>query len=74
MIVEIDRWAVEVWAATSRKVFSKETLNRWCGVCGGELHVEHGRTKFRTMEEALPQIKAIEEANLRTRSIIGGKF
>lgn len=56
------------------RVFSQGVLKRCCGICGGELHVEHGRTRFRTTEEALPHIKAVEEANLRARSIIGGKF
>lgn len=56
------------------KVFSSGLINRWCGICGGELHVEHGRTKFRTMEEAKPHLKAVEKDNLRARSIIGGKF
>jgi len=46
-------------------------INRWCGICGDSLHVEHGRTKFNTMEKALPYIKAIEQANLRARSIMG---
>ena len=56
------------------QAFTQRILNRWCGICGGSLHVEHGRTKFTTMEEALPHIKAIEQANLRARSIIGGRF
>jgi len=48
-----------------------QDVNRWCGICGGSLHVEHGRTRFNTMEKALPQLKAIERANDRARSIIG---
>lgn len=56
------------------RVFSQGVLKRCCGICGGELHVEHGRTRFRTMEEASPNLKATEEANLRTRSIMGGRF
>ncbi|KKK64841.1 hypothetical protein LCGC14_2980130 [marine sediment metagenome] len=56
------------------QVFRQGTLNRWCGICGGSLDVEHGRTAFKTMEEALPHIKAIEKANLQARSIVGGKF
>jgi len=55
------------------QVFS-QGFNRWCGICGGNLHVEHGSTAFKTMEEALPHIKAIEKANLQARSIVGGKF
>lgn len=49
-------------------------INRWCGICGGSLHVEHGRTRFETTAEALPHLRRIERANLQARSIIGGKF
>lgn len=56
------------------QAFAKGIVNRWCGICGGSLHVEHGRTRFKTMDEALPRIKEIEQANLLARSIIGGKF
>lgn len=55
-------------------VFSSGLIHRWCGICGGELHVEHGRTAFQTMAEASPRLKALEAANLRARSSIGGKF
>lgn len=56
------------------QVFSSGLINRWCGICGEQLHVEHGRTAFQTMTEASPHLKAMEEANLRVRSIFGGKF
>ena len=56
------------------QTFTQHVLNRWCGICGGSLQLEHGRTKFNTMDEALPHIKKIEKANLQARSIIGGKF
>jgi len=56
------------------QAFTKGIVNRWCGICRGSLHVEHGRTRFKTMDEALPRIKEIEQANLRARSIIGGRF
>jgi len=51
-----------------------QSVNRWCGICGGSLHEEQWRTEFYTMEKALPHIKAIEQANLRARSIMGGRF
>lgn len=56
------------------QVFRQGTLNRWCGICGGSLDVEHGRTGFKTIGETSPHLKAIERANLLARSIIGGKF
>ena len=52
----------------------KRGVNRWCGICGGSLHVEHGRTRFKTTVEALPHLRRIERANLIARSIIGGGF
>lgn len=55
-------------------LYCRGVINRWCGICRGELHVEHGRTGFKTMEEALPRVKAIEQANTVTRALIGGKF
>ena len=54
--------------------FTQGILNRWCGICGGSLYVEHGRTAFKTMEEALPHLKAIEKTNIGTLRLIGGKF
>jgi len=49
-------------------------VNRWCGICGGELHVEHGRTRFKAMDEAMAHLKALEKANLAARNIVGGKY
>ena len=55
-------------------LYRKGVINRWCGICGGELHVEHGRTRFKTMEEAESEIRAVERDNLAARQIIGGKY
>jgi hypothetical protein len=38
-----------------------------CGICHGELHLESGPTRWATLEEALPHIRALEAENLRTR-------
>ncbi len=56
------------------EAFTKGVLNRWCGICGHGLRVEHGHSSFKTMDEALPYLKAIEKANLQARSIIGKRF
>lgn len=56
------------------QAFSQGVFKRLCGICGQSLHVEHGPTSFKTMDEALPHIKGIERANLRARSIFGGRF
>ena len=55
-------------------LYHRGVIHRWCGICGGELHIEHGRTRFKTMDEALPEINAVAEANLVARNIIGGRF
>jgi hypothetical protein len=55
-------------------IYRRGVIHRWCGICGGELHVEHGRTRFKTMDEALPKINATAEANLLARNIFGGRF
>ena len=51
-------------------LYNKEVFNRWCGICHGELHVEHGRTKYKTMEEAEPALKEVEQLNLAARNIL----
>ncbi len=53
------------------QVFSKGIVNRWCGICGQSLHVEHGRTSFKTMDEAKPRLESLERANLLARNILG---
>lgn len=53
-------------------IYKKGLLNHWCGICRGELHVEHGRTRFKTMEEAQPYLERIQQAYLVARAIIGG--
>ncbi|HEX4545737.1 MAG TPA: hypothetical protein VH110_05215 [Candidatus Acidoferrum sp.] len=41
-----------------------------CALCGAsEFHVEVRRTGFRTMEEALPSLKASEAAQLLTQAL-----
>lgn len=59
-------------------VFTCGVLNRWCGICGRfgvtgapiELHVEHGQTAFKTIEEAKPVLLTVEAQNLRSRAWI----
>lgn len=60
--------------AKGEDLYSRKVINRWCGICHGELHVEHGRTKFKTVAEALHPVKAIEQANTLARTLIGGKY
>ena len=54
------------------KVMSeKMALRPWCALCGSkQLHTEHGKTSWTTMEEALPHIKATEAANIASRALL----
>jgi len=54
-------------------IYRSGAINRYCGICSGELHVEHGRTKYRTLSEAMPDLLVIQEANLRARDILSRK-
>lgn len=55
------------------EIYKSGAINRYCGICGGELHVEHGETAFKTMEEASPVLLLLQEANLRARTILQNK-
>lgn len=48
-------------------------LNPWCEICDAPLdtwHAEIGPSKWRTMDEAEPHLRAAEEENLKTREEI----
>ena len=43
-------------------------LNPWCDICRSrDLHTEDAPTRFRTLEEARPHLKALEALQARTR-------
>jgi hypothetical protein len=52
-------------------IYAMGSINRHCGICGGDLQVEHGRTKFKTMDEAMGPLKEQEAQQLLARNIIG---
>lgn len=54
-------------------IYQSGAINRYCGICDGDLHVEHGRTRFETMEEAAPMLLLLQEGNLRARAIFQNK-
>lgn len=57
------------------KLFADTALNRWCGICGSpDIQVEHGRTRFRNMEEAECAIRVVEVSNAAARARFGGRF
>lgn len=59
---------------TGEGLYRRGVVNRWCGICGGELHVEHGRSKFKTMEEAKPFLEECQKENLAAREALGKKY
>lgn len=57
---------IEEWIAT-------KTINPWCGICAqGEKSwtYEQRRTKYKTMEEAKPELKALELEMMLSRMVI----
>jgi hypothetical protein len=46
-------------------------LDPWCGICRSrDFHYEDGRTAFQTLAEAYPVMKALEDAQRRTREFM----
>lgn len=60
--------------ARGERLYSDGVIRRHCGICGGDLHVEHGVTKFETLEEAQPEVERVQELNLQTRKNIRGRY
>jgi len=52
------------------EIYKSGFIDRYCLLCSGQLQVEHGRTAFRTMEEALPSLIAHQQANENARRIL----
>jgi hypothetical protein len=49
-------------------------LNPWCGICGAEAkgwRYEVGRTPFRTLEEAGPELARLAAGNLAANALYG---
>lgn len=55
-------------------LFARGVINRHCGICGAtELAFEMARTPFRTIDEAMPNLREIERMNLFTRLELDAK-
>ena len=60
-------------AVEGEAVFAAGWLNRWCGLCRSrELRPEAAPTRFQTMEEALPSLKALKSLQEHTRQVLDG--
>lgn len=54
-------------------IYDTGVINRYCGICNGGLHVEHGKTIFKNMDEAAQLLSLLQAANLRSRDILQNK-
>lgn len=54
-----------------KEAFRQSGLNPWCGLCQSrELCYEDAATIFKSIEEAMPALRAMEQLNLSTRRIL----
>lgn len=59
--------------AAFQKLVDTHALNPWCALCGSHvIKPESARTKYATMEEALPHIRKSEDANIASRKLLEG--
>jgi hypothetical protein len=67
-----DDVAMATMQATVEEWLAKKIINPWCGICGSRAawHYETRRTRFTTMEQALPEMKELETANRVSRALI----
>jgi len=52
-------------------------FNPWCAICGAQPHTwryELGRTKFASIDEAMPALRETEAANMATNRALGVKM
>jgi DNA-directed RNA polymerase subunit M/transcription elongation factor TFIIS len=69
-----DREAIGQARAQWRAATESGQLDPWCGLCGSrEIGYESGATRFRTLAEALPELRRIEAENLRTRAALSAR-
>jgi hypothetical protein len=65
--------SAEYIEAVGEDLFTRGVIIRRCGICGGDLHVEHVPTRFKTLEEAKPFLEECQKANLAARFILQNK-
>jgi hypothetical protein len=56
--------------ARGEELFSSGMLKRVCGICNStDIRTETGKTRFKTIEEAQPQLRILERANMDAKRI-----
>jgi hypothetical protein len=68
---ETDEQALEAARALWREMVERGGMNPYCALCGStDLQFETGQTRFRTLAEAEPFLRAEEAKNLLTQAIL----
>ncbi len=57
----------DVAVEKGEEIYRSALINRWCGICGGNIEPECKKTIFATMEEALTVLKDVELKNTLSR-------
>lgn len=66
-----DAHTPEEMEADGERIFNSGQPDKRCGVCGStEIHAEHTRTDWETIEQAAPILEAIEQRNMLAARII----
>lgn len=53
------------------EIYRTGQVNRWCGICGSRAIIpEHGITRFKSMEQALPELRRLEREQVVASSIL----
>ena len=68
-----DDVALLTFQSTIEGWIKDQTINPWCGICGakqGQWSYEQRSTKFKTMEEAMPELKKGEMNQMISRALI----
>lgn len=66
----------EIMAPLREKIaelLAKDVINPWCSIChaGADTWRYEGRTRFRTLEEALPELARSEAQQRATAALLG---
>lgn len=56
--------------AKGEQLYASGAINRYCGICGGDLTPEHGRTKWQTLDEAVGPIAEVQQLQISSREMM----
>ena len=64
-----DRTAEQV-VQDAERMASEQHVNMHCGICGGGIRPEHGRTRFTSLMDALPELLELQRRQIDSRRIL----